>query len=289
MHNGLGLRRAGDGHTFAVNEKAMPENQTSSTATPRAPSPPATRREHREQLRQKEEHLEGLVDAQNKKEFFSEILPFLKPLKSYIKRRLRISYLTSELRNHVFTSGDFLDDLVLHAYEHYEEKPRDLSLEEWLYQLANARLEKYFNKRVSTEKRRRSLEALTQAELRSLDEMPITADAEGEVWFPEELDDGEYHKYDFYPPGYNPDPETQLERREELQQIVRALARVPEKDRVVFELFAVEGFPKEAVAKIANVTPAELPKIAEKVKAQVRQEIDAPQAARTGDHNRQAS
>jgi DNA-directed RNA polymerase specialized sigma24 family protein len=58
-------------------------------------------------------------------------------------------------------------------------------------------------------------------------------------------------------------------------QILRALSQVPEGDRIVFELFVIEGFSKEAVAKIVNVPPDEVPRLAEKVKAQVLHELTA--------------
>jgi hypothetical protein len=49
------------------------------------------------------------------------------------------------------------------------------------------------------EKRWHSLEALTQAELRALDEMPISADADRKAWFSEGLDESEYGNGDFLP------------------------------------------------------------------------------------------
>ncbi len=242
-----------------------------------------------ERLRQQQASLASLVDANNKKEFFSQILPLLRPLKSYITRRLRVAYITSRLRTPLYTSADFLDEVLLQAYEHFDDKPANLSLEEWLYRLANERLERYFGKRKSAEKSRQSLEALTQAELQSLEEMPITSDADGEVWFPEELDDSEYDKGDFYPPSYVDDPEENLERQEEVLQIARALAHVPELDRIVFELFVVEGFPKEAVARIVSVSPEEVPRIVENVRAQVLREIKGQGTAAVGKQNRRAS
>jgi RNA polymerase sigma factor (sigma-70 family) len=242
-----------------------------------------------ERLQQEQTKLAKLVDAKNKKEFFKQLLSLLKPLRSYIKRRLRLAYLNGQIRTPVYTNPDFLDEVVLQAYEHYDKKPENLSLEEWLYQLANERLEKYLAKREAAEKKRKSQEALTQAELRSLEEMPITADADGEVWFPEELDDSEYEKRDFYSPSYVGDPEERLEQEEELQRIVQALARVPEQDRVVFELFAIEGFSKDAVARISGVSPEEVPRIVERVRAQVLREIQNPRVETTGNQNRRTS
>ena len=57
--------------------------------------------------------------------------------------------------------------------------------------------------------------------------------------------------------------------------VLRALARVSEQDLVVFDLFAIEGLPKESVAKIVKTSPDEVPRIAERVKANVLREIDS--------------
>jgi RNA polymerase sigma factor (sigma-70 family) len=248
------------------------------------------RSEHQsEPLRKEERRLANLVDAQNKKVFFNSILPLLKPLKSYIKRRLRAAYFTGDIQTPVYTSGDFVDEVVLQAYEQYEKKPADLSVEEWLYRLTNERLERYLRKRKSTEKRRRSLETLNQTELHTLEQMPITADADGEVWVPEELDDSEYEKREFNPPSDSSTPEAQLEREEEVEQVVQALSHVPEQNRVVFELFAVEGFSKEAVARIANISPDEVTRIVERVKEQIRREIQNQEPQAIQQESRRAS
>ena len=60
--------------------------------------------------------------------------------------------------------------------------------------------------------------------------MPITADADGEVWFPEELDDSEYQALEFLPPAFDDTPEQQLERREQIVEIIRTLAKLSERE-----------------------------------------------------------
>ena len=234
----------------------------------------AKREQQGKALQQKESALRKLVDQQDQKEFFQQIVPLLQPLKDYIKRRLRIAYLELEIRVPVSTSGDILDEVVLKAYENYKQKPKDLTLEQWLYRMANERLDAYIRRRRRTDPRRRSLEALAQAELRTLEEQPITADAEGEVMLVEDLDDSEYHQREFTPPAKSDStPEEELEREEEVEQILQALALVPEQDRLVFQLFSLEGFPKEVVAKISDTKPEEVPRIVERVRQQVLREI----------------
>jgi RNA polymerase sigma factor (sigma-70 family) len=228
-----------------------------------------------EVLRQKEPELRRLAHEQNWEELFNQVIPFLGPLRRYIKRRLRAAYLDQRIRTEVPTVGDLLDSTLREAFEELGRKPENLSLEEWLYQIANRKVESYIAKWEALEKRRSSLETLNRAELRTLDEMPITADAEGEPWLPEELDDSEYHARDFKAPVDPDNPEQQLEKKEELQQILWALTRLPEHDVLVFDLYVVEGFSKEEVAKILNIPAEQVPKIAERVRAQVRRDLAA--------------
>ena len=226
-------------------------------------------------MRDREVALGKLSAQQHKDEFFQQITPLLQPLQSYIKRRLRIAYLTLQVRTPVYTSGDILDEVLLRAYDNYGKKPETLTLEEWLYQIGNERLEKYFRKRTATEARLEGLEMLQQNELSTLEEIPFTADADGEVWFLEDLDDSEYQPPAFAPPASQSDPEKQLERKEEVRRLLRAFSRVPEQERIVFELFVVEGFPKEVVARICKIPPNEVPHTAAKVREQVLCEIKA--------------
>lgn len=227
-------------------------------------------------LGRQEVALGRLAVQQNREGFFRQIIPLLQPLQSYIERRLRIAYLNLQIRTPLYTSGDILDDVVLKAYGSYGEKPKTLTLDEWLYQIANEKLERYFRKRMATEERVEGLETLEQKELRTLEEMPITADADGEVWLREDLDDSEYQPEDFVPPASQSDPEKQLEREEEATRLLRAFSRVPEQERTVFELFVIEAFPKEAVARICKLSANEVPRIAERVREQVLNDITTP-------------
>jgi RNA polymerase sigma factor (sigma-70 family) len=238
------------------------------------------RREQAGSLQQQEANLRRLAAERNKNNFFQQITPLLQPLRSYIKRRLRIAYLEQEVLTPRQTTGDILDHVIFRAYGNFEKKPENLTLEQWLYQIANDVLDRYLHKEKSQEERRKSLERTEHRERDTLEEMPITADTEGEVWFPEDLDDSEYQRPDFTPPADQDNPEQRLERKEELLQILQALARVPERDRILFDLFAIEGFPKEDVARIANIPPNEVPRIAQQVRAQVLREITEPQTQR---------
>jgi RNA polymerase sigma factor (sigma-70 family) len=225
-------------------------------------------------LRAKESNFARLAREHKREEFFQQITPLLGPLKSYIKRRLRVAYLDQRIRSQVYTSSDILDETVLRAYENYQLKPNDLTLEQWLYRLANEVLDQYIRRQEFRDAHRRSLEELATTELRSLEEPErMTADAEGEVMLVEDLDDSEYQQSDLIPPATEEDPEQLMERKEQIMQILRALSRVQERDRIIFELYAVEGFSKEEVAKIVHVTSDEVPRITQCVRQEVFREL----------------
>src|SRR5437868_5852609 len=206
----------------------------------------ARRKQQEESLRARQTELDDLASRNKREEFFKQVTPFLRPLKSYIKRRLRVAYLSLDVRTPVYTSGDILDSVILKAYENYDRKPPDLTFEQWLYQLANEIVDGYVGQRRVTDARRKSLETLEQSERRELEEIPFWADAEGEPYLLEDLDSSEYHLGDFLPvrpPTYfQEDPEHELEKAEDVGRIVEALSGVPEQEEVVFELFCIEGF-----------------------------------------------
>lgn len=230
-------------------------------------------------LRASEPELKKLAAEGRRDEFFGQIMPLLGPLKFYIKRQLRVAYLDEQIRTPLYTSGDILHAVVLRAYANYLHKPPELTLEQWLYQIANYILEKLLRKQSTRDKRRRSLERMTQAELRTLEEEPITSDVEGETYLAEDLDDAEISPREFNGPLDTNNPEEELEKSEELERLFRALGTVPVRERTIFELFAVEGFPKETVAKIANVLPDDVPRIVQSVRAEILRQLKAESQA----------
>ncbi len=230
-------------------------------------------------VRASEPELKKLAAEGRRDEFFGQITPLLGPLKSYIKRQLRVAYLDEQIRTPVYTSGDILDTVVLRAYANYPTKPIELTLQQWLYQIANDILEKLLRKQSTRDKRRRSLERMTQAELRTLEEEPITSDVEGEIYLAEDLDDAEIPPREVNGPLDTTNPEEELEKSEELERLFRALGTVPLRERMIFELFAVEGFPKETVARIANVLPDDVPRIVQSVRAEILRQLKAESQA----------
>ena len=243
--------------------------------TPSPDSRPSPREQQGAALRSKEEELGRLANRQERQEFFQQILPLLDPLKDYVRRRLRIAYLELAVRTPVETTGDILGRVIFKAYRDFGRKPPDLSLEHWLYQLADRVLKSYIQSRKRTEMRRRSLETLTKTELRGLEEQ-VTADADAEPWLVEDLDDAEIEQREFMPPAdAGNDPETLAELSQEVDIVLQVLSKVPERDRAVFELVVVEGFSEDDVSRMYKIPLDEVRQIVERVRKKVRQEAAA--------------
>lgn len=231
-----------------------------------------------ELLREREDELSSLAREHRKEEFFSRIMPALGPLRAYIERRIRLAAADGEINTTLFNSSDILDEVVLRAYEKHERKPSGLTLEQWLYRLANTVLDEYIRS-ARAEKRRVSLEDLRVKELRTLEE-PMTADAEGEPWLVEELDDAEYNLPDFVAPSDRHTPEQRLENKEQLRRMVRALASLPPREQIVFDLIAIERFPEDVVAAIVDLPVDEVERIAEKVRRFVLERFNRDRGSR---------
>lgn len=152
-------------------------------------------------------------------------------------------------------------------------------------------MDRYLGKQQKTEKHRGSLETLEQSEFGTLEEIPFTADAEGEPWLPEDLDDSEIHPRELKVPADRDTPEAQLERKEELRQLFDALCRIPERDRTVFDLAMIEGFSCGAVAKMLGIPENEVREIVHRVRRQLRDRLERQTSLSTPDLNlrRQAS
>jgi RNA polymerase sigma factor (sigma-70 family) len=243
-------------------------------------TPSSGRSQQGEQLAQKEDQFARLVSKGDKEEFFNQVVPLLEPLTNYVKRRLKEAYLTMRIRTPVYSAADIVDQAVLQAFEHYPRKPKDLTLEQWLYRLTNKNLEQYLRRRSSIDARRRSLETLNQNELRTMEEIPFTADADGEIWLPEELDDSEIQLRDPNSPSDSTTPEEALEKKEEALQILQALAQMPEREHLLFELSVIEGFSTEELARMYGMTPEEVSRIVQSVRTRLRQQILAGRKVR---------
>src|SRR5258708_38493108 len=115
----------------------------------------------------------------NRDTFLEAAIPYFRQLKAYIKRRLRVAHLTFELHEGPYTSDDILEELIVRAYDRYDEKPAELSLRGWLYLLTNDTLEADFHEREREERRWLRLEDLRMKPRATLRER-IAAEVGGE-------------------------------------------------------------------------------------------------------------
>ena len=60
-----------------------------------------------------------------------------------------------------------------------------------------------------------------------------------------------------------------------MQRIISALARVPEQERIVFELAAIEGFSSEAAGRMLSISTSEVERIKNKVRQAVLRQLQS--------------
>lgn len=242
----------------------------------------ASRRAQSKELSKIEPNLLRNSADRNREDFFQQIVPHIQPLKNYIRRRLKIAYLLAQIQTPTETTGDLVDEIILEAYNNIENRPKNLSLEEWLYQIANRVVETYIKRAEQRDRKRRSYESLGRRELRTLEELEqVTADTEGEPYLTEDLDDGEYELPELDSPVSEETPEEELEKKEQIELILSALANLPRQELTVFQLYAMEGFSPEEIAKIMDISPGEVSRIVRDVRSTV--------LSRLGDPNQKAS
>jgi RNA polymerase sigma factor (sigma-70 family) len=227
-------------------------------------------------LSDSETQLRSLAAKRQQRDFFELVVPKLGPLRAYLKRRLRIAYVWGVIRPGLLNSQDLLDEVVVEAYERFAAKPQNLSLEEWLYQIANKVLDKYLKETEFEQKNRVSIERIKEKELSQLDEH-MTANAEGKPMLTKDLDPNDYPRSSFTPPGAE-DPrefpegdeaEFIARHRRDLLTIVRTLATLPVEERVVFELIGVEGLSPKGVSLITGVPERKVKEIAARVRTDI--------------------
>lgn len=210
----------------------------------------------------------------NDRTAFNQVLEaFLPQLKRYVANRLRTAVRKGWIPKGKYDPMDIVDEVYLALFEQFNEADMDSArLRVRLFQLAEQKLAEI----IEQEREHRgdlSIEALAAQELKTLEEH-ITADADGEVVFVEDLDDISYHLDDDKPKIWLLDEGFEAELLEVLELPQEILAdktkrgllaqtyqNLPTLSRIVLELRTrgglsvveiaeVQGIPEEQVAQL---------------------------------------
>ncbi len=199
----------------------------------------------------------------NDRAAFNKVLEeFLPQLKRYVANRLRTAVRKGWIPKGMYDPMDIVDEVYLEVFEQFSEadmEPAKLRIR--LFQLAERKLAEIIEQE-REHMRDLSIEALMEQELKTLEEH-ITADADGEVVFIEELDDISYHLDDDKPKvwlldeGFEEELLEVLDLPKEILQdkakrgvLAQTYQNLPTLSRIVLELRTRGGL---SVAEIAEV------------------------------------
>jgi RNA polymerase sigma factor (sigma-70 family) len=181
-----------------------------------------------------------------KKEVADCIDQVLEELYNFARREIAMSQVQGELKAGDLTPEATLDEIAKRALEQFEEKPPELDLRPWLFQLALDAIKC----------RKRQIERDRQA-LISLEEDGRNAKPTGAIAVEDEIydfyqPDSQIHLKDLIPDGCLPTPGEAVIPLEFQQHINRTLAQLPRRWREAFMLYSIEGLNLEEVARVTR-------------------------------------
>lgn len=200
-----------------------------------------------------------------------KFLHHAEPLKRYIRRRLRLANLIGLVKRNLYATDDILDQVLLIAYENYNERPLNLSLDTWLYRITRDVLNGHLQEQESEESRQMQLEKLIDEDLQELDEKTPT-NPDPELMLADEFNENDNPVKNGKEMPHDDEDEDigeKLERKEDARRLMRALKELPMIDREVFEFSVLDGLPDGQVSHITGVPAEQVPRIVEMVKLQI--------------------
>ncbi len=212
------------------------------------------------------------------REAFNAVLnEFLPKLRKYVANRLRTAVRKGWVPRGMYDPMDIVDEVYLAVYEQFDETMTPEQLRVRLFQLADEKLEAIIEQEREHMKDL-SIEALAARELKELEEH-ITADAEGEVVFVEELDDISYHLDDDRPKVYLLDegfeeelvealdlPREILGDREKRQVLAQTYQNLPTLSRIILDLRTRGGLVIEEIAEVRGMAVEDVQQVLAAIK-----------------------
>jgi RNA polymerase sigma factor (sigma-70 family) len=201
--------------------------------------------------------LQRQKQSKKREEFFRLLRKHLTFLRDYARREIRILDREGTLHRGEATVDDLLDQVLVLAWERWDDRPRVLPLDLWLTALMQESLEQWIKQEPRPHV---SLEA--SAEEVFPDEGPRDDEKD---WWAELLGEEENLTLEDLIPGSDgTEIWERLEAEEQQDRILSLLSQLPATQRQVFLLHAVEGYTNDEIAMLQN-----------RPEAKVKAEIDA--------------
>lgn len=219
---------------------------------------------NRERLRRRQPRQTAAeASSDSVRELEDAIGEYLEKIETYIRRELYFQVIMNRLSPGQIEPQALVDEVFLDLTAKASGRPTNLSLEQWMIQVARQKLQD-------------RLSELTEHS----DEPHVEESVKSEPrWEDEDLNfyqpDESLRLEDLMVDQNTETPEEALRREEVEQQLRTAVARLPETIRESFVLFAFEGFTSDEVAMITGREPEKVLEEVEKARQELRQEMQA--------------
>ncbi|HEY6254087.1 MAG TPA: sigma-70 family RNA polymerase sigma factor [Candidatus Angelobacter sp.] len=188
----------------------------------------------------------------------------LRRLERFVDRELRYRVATGQIREEQISRDEVIDEVMVSALSHEEEKPDELSMESWLYRLA--------------------LQAVRRLALTNADTATVSLDAPAGTPNVTGSDENvlQYHQPDdslqeesIIRNDSARTPEEIFASEEMIGQLDLVLHGVSAQAREAFVLFTLEGFTVDEIARITDQVPDRIRKSIQQAREQIRQKLPA--------------
>lgn len=188
----------------------------------------------------------------------------LRRLERFVARELRYRVATGQIRSGQVSREEVIDEVMVSALSHEEEKPEGLSMESWLYRLALRAIQRLA--RANGDIAEVSLDA-------PVGRQNVTGSDENVLQY-HQPDDSLRAESVIRDENVRT-PEEIFASEEMVAQLDFVLHRTNPPDREVFVLFALEGFTVEEITRITDLQPDRIRKSIQRVRERIQQDLPA--------------
>ena len=164
----------------------------------------------------------------------------MEKVENYIRRELYHNVLAGVIPPGILEPHALVDEVFVEVTSHRHDRASDLSLEQWMFQIA----------RLKIRERLKDLEAHREEARVGEEASPETPwdDEQLNFYQPDEL----LHLEDLVRDGSSANPEEIFQREEVAERLQQCVASLPNSIRESFVLFALEGFTSDEVSMITG-------------------------------------
>lgn len=212
--------------------------------------------------------LQADVDNRRTPAFFLLLKPLLNAVRDHARRELRLLELEGTIPRGEVTADDLVDDVLVAAWETFDERPQRMPLDVWLMGILHERLSEL-------QKQFGDMKLSIPAEHASAEEQEKDID-DMSFWLSQALEPAaEATLEDVIPDEGSGNWWRELDDKDQHEHLMRFLQRLPKHVRQAFMLSEVEGFELSEIGFVLDRSESEIVKDIEQARLELQAMIEA--------------